>query len=542
MNMSEPSAKGPAAAESKAETVGRYVLYAPIARGGMATVHIARLVGAEGFSRIVAAKRLHEQYTEDQDFVTMFLDEARISSKLHHPNVVSVLDVVLSGKDIVLVQEYVHGVPLDKLVKASQARGELLPVPIAIAIVSGTLLGLHSAHETKDELGEPLNIVHRDVSPQNIIVSADGTPRLLDFGIAKARSSAHVTQEGFFKGKITYIPPEQLRGEPPARTTDIYAAGVVLWELLVGRRMHAGRGESELFSAVLSGMLPTVEEAAADQREAMGEKRWAELVRLNPLVMKALSKTADERYPTADAMAEALRATIPAAGANELSAWVKDLGADYLEARQRVISANEESWRSARRLGSSGPTSVPSVTSGLTSGIQSVAGSREATPSRGAAPTIPDSSFDPRGESRPMKRSWPIILLLLLLVGGLSAFILLRPGRLIGAPTDPPAGPVTAVTTAAAPVLPPITPPAPDPPPTAPVAATAPDPNIVPPPPKPVAQHPPPRPAPPPPRPVFHPPPPTPATVAPPAPATTANCNPPYYFEGAKKVFKPGCI
>src|SRR5512140_3296418 len=322
--MSETSGKSSGVTEgtdSKAETFGRYVLYAPIARGGMATVHIARLVGAEGFSRIVAAKRLHEQYTEDADFVTMFLDEARISSKLHHPNVVSVLDVVLSGKDIVLVQEYVHGVPLDKLVKASQTRGQPLPVPIAVAIVSGTLLGLHSAHETKDELGEPLNIVHRDVSPQNVIVSADGIPRLLDFGIAKARSSAHVTQEGFFKGKITYIPPEQLRGEPPARTTDIYAAGVVLWELLVGRRMHAGRGESELFSAVLSGALPTLEEAVADMREGMSEERYAQLVKLSPIVQKALAKNAADRYQTAEAMAEALRSTVPPAPPNDLSAW-----------------------------------------------------------------------------------------------------------------------------------------------------------------------------------------------------------------------------
>ncbi len=535
--MSESSSKSSGSAEgtdAKTETFGRYVLYAPIARGGMATVHIARLVGAEGFSRIVAAKRLHEQYTEDPDFVTMFLDEARISSKLHHPNVVSVLDVVLSGKDIVLVQEYVHGVPLDKLVKASQTRGLQLPVPIAVAIVAGTLLGLHSAHETKDELGEPLNIVHRDVSPQNVIVSADGIPRLLDFGIAKARSSAHVTQEGFFKGKITYIPPEQLRGEPPARTTDIYAAGVVLWELLVGRRMHAGRGESELFSAVLSGSLPTLEEAVADQRETMPPERWDALAKLSPLVMKALAKTADQRFQTAEAMADALRATFPPAAPNDLAAWVRDLGADFLEARQRVITANEESWRTMRRLGS-GPTSVPSVSSGVTSGIQPLAGLRDATPSRGAAPTIPDASY-PREEPRPMKRSWPLILLLLLFVSGVSAFVVLRFGpKQVGPTPEPPVG----ATTAAA--LPPISPPVPQPDPSAPIAAAVPS-TPDPPTPKPVqvVVHPPSRPPPPPPRPVAHPP--SPPPTPPPATPTPSNCNPPYYFEGTKKVFKPGCI
>src|SRR5580704_17581648 len=129
---------------------GRYVLNAPIARGGMATIHIARLVGDDGFSRIVAAKGLHPQFTEDPDFVEMFRDEAEIASRVHHPNVVPVLDIVLDGEDVILVQEYVHGVPLDRLFRAALAAREPIPVRIVVALVAGVLAGLHSAHETAD--------------------------------------------------------------------------------------------------------------------------------------------------------------------------------------------------------------------------------------------------------------------------------------------------------------------------------------------------------------------------------------------------------
>src|SRR5690349_20464126 len=170
---------------SPPRTCGRYVLYPPIAHGGMATVHTARLVGAEGFSRLVAAKRLHPQYTDDPEFVTMFHDEACIASRIHHPNVVPVLDVVVSGNELILVQEYVHGVPLSQLMKVAHTENRPIAIDIAIAVLCGVLAGLHAAHEVRDEAGEPLEIVHRDVSPANVMISVDGVPRLLDFGIAK---------------------------------------------------------------------------------------------------------------------------------------------------------------------------------------------------------------------------------------------------------------------------------------------------------------------------------------------------------------------
>src|SRR5437588_10186906 len=191
-------------------TVGRYRLHAQIARGGMATIHIARGIGDVGFSRIVAAKRLQPQLAEDTELVKMFIDEARIASKVNHRNVVPVLDVVTHGEELVLVQEYVHGVPLSWLLRAMHDARKHLPIEIGVSIACQVLAGLHAAHETVDETGTPLKIVHRDVSPQNIMIATDGTARLLDFGVAKAAARAAITKKGTFKGKLGYSSPEQL--------------------------------------------------------------------------------------------------------------------------------------------------------------------------------------------------------------------------------------------------------------------------------------------------------------------------------------------
>jgi serine/threonine-protein kinase len=507
----------------QSEVFGRYVLHAPVARGGMATVHIARLVGAEGFSRIVAAKRLHPQFTEDEEFVTMFLDEARIASKIHHPNVVPVFDVFLSGTEVILVQEYVHGVPLDKLFKASRERQEPIPVQVVVTIIGGVLAGLHAAHETKDEMGDSLDVVHRDVSPQNVMVSADGTPRLLDFGIAKAKSSAHVTREGFFKGKITYMAPEQLRGDESLnRTADVYAAGIMLWELLVGRRLHQGRGESELFNAVLSGAIPDVTTALEDTRKSIPEQRWAYLRRLGAIVKRATALHVEDRYPTAAAMQDDLVHAVLPASAHEVGAWVKDVGAEYLEGRQRVIASNEESWRTL----TAAPASTPSGRFLTPSGVQPANRATQHFESSGPTPSYaiaPD-------RSKPFLLA--VIGVLLVGIGAAVGMILIRRDpavmpRSAPTPTEAPdeAAP-PAATIAAAPL---------------PVSASGnTDPVVV------VQKSPQPAPRP---QPRWTPPPPRSAPHPAPAAAPAAvasdqgpNCNPPFYFEGSKKVFKPGCI
>src|SRR5262245_41859035 len=207
-----PDTWEPTDSRQQAVTIGRYLLHRQIARGGMATIHIARLMGDEGFSRIVAAKRLLPEFAEDSEFVAMFLDEARVASKVHHPNVVPVLDVVTTGEDVILVQEYVRGAPLHYLLRTAHQQQLHIPVNIAVSVACQLLAGLQAAHDTVDEMGMPLNIVHRDVSPQNIMISIDGSARLLDFGVAKATMAAHTTRENTFKGKLAYSAPEQLRG------------------------------------------------------------------------------------------------------------------------------------------------------------------------------------------------------------------------------------------------------------------------------------------------------------------------------------------
>jgi len=330
-------------------TIGRYLLHRQIARGGMATIHIARLMGDEGFSRIVAAKRLHPEFAEDSDFVAMFLDEARIASRVHHRNVVPVLDVVTSGEDVVLVQEYVHGAPLHWLLRTAHEAKTHIPINVAVSIGCQVLAGLHAAHETSDEMGAPLNIVHRDVSPQNIMVSTDGTARLLDFGVAKASMTAHVTRDGTFKGKLAYSAPEHIKAAA-TRQSDVYSLAVVLWELVVGHRMHnTAQSEGALIHEVLSGSLPTITSQLAGEREWLGENRWRQIEVLEAIINKGLAVDTSARWSNAAEMEGALASAVPPASTTGVAAWLKALGKDFLEGRDKALAAEEASWRSEIR-------------------------------------------------------------------------------------------------------------------------------------------------------------------------------------------------
>jgi len=197
--------------------IGRYALFHELAAGGMATVHVGRLLGAAGFSRVVAIKRLHRHFASDPEFVSMFVDEARLAARIRHPNVVPTLDVVRTEDELFLVMEYVSGEALSRLLRATREKGVPVTPRIAVTIGAGLLHGLHAAHTAKGERGEPLEIVHRDVSPQNVIVGTDGIARVLDFGVAKARVRLQTTREGQVKGKLAYMAPEQLtsRGVGP---------------------------------------------------------------------------------------------------------------------------------------------------------------------------------------------------------------------------------------------------------------------------------------------------------------------------------------
>jgi hypothetical protein len=311
-------------------TIDRYVLYDEIASGGMAVVHLGRLRGSIGFARTVAIKRLHSHFAKDEDFRSMFIDEARLAARITHTNVVQTLDVVADGDEVFLVMEYVTGETLSRLLAAAKKEQARVPPAVAVAIVCGVLHGLHAAHEAAQENGEPLSLVHRDVSPQNIIVGVDGVARVLDFGIAKATGRIHATREGMVKGKLAYMPPEQLVGVV-TRKCDVYAAAVVLWEALTQRRLFAADDERELYSKVLDAPIPLPSAIAPDLGTVFDD-----------VIMRGIDRDPEKRFPTARDMAVALEACVAVATASQVGAWVRQTAEQALAKRAALVRGIEE--------------------------------------------------------------------------------------------------------------------------------------------------------------------------------------------------------
>lgn len=306
---------------------GRYTLLGSIAKGGMARVYLARMSGSAGFSRLVAIKRLHPELAAEREFVAMLVDEARLAAQLRHTNIVSTLDLVASDGAFSLVLDYVEGLSLSGLWRLAIDRKEPIPRPIAIAILYGVLRGLDAAHEARNEEGHPLGIVHRDVSPQNVLVGIDGISRVIDFGVAKAMGRFESTKPGEVRGKFAYMAPEQLMGRPVTRQVDVYAAGVVLWELLTGARLFSGDDQRAVCAAVMRGEIP----APSTKDPAIPRE-------LDEIVARATARDVSDRYLTAREMSSALEACETASD-DEVGAWVRRLAAKTLHERQRMIQA-----------------------------------------------------------------------------------------------------------------------------------------------------------------------------------------------------------
>lgn len=281
---------------------GRYELLGPIASGGMATVHLARVSGEGGFERYVAVKRMLPTLESDESFVAMFLDEARLAARIRHANVVGVLDLDRNEHGPFLVMDFVDGPSLNTLLKHLRARRQRLPLEIALRIMLDVLAGLHAAHELADPAGRPLGLVHRDVSPANVLVGRDGVARITDFGVARAETRLAQTDVGQLKGKLPYMAPEQLRGAVADRRSDVYAAGCVFWELVALRRAIQGDDHAAMIAAVLAG--PTSSLAAAG---------FPLPPELDSAVMAALAPV-ERRFPSAREFADALEATATRSG------------------------------------------------------------------------------------------------------------------------------------------------------------------------------------------------------------------------------------
>ncbi len=284
---------------------GDYYLTRKIAIGGMAELFRARKVGEAGFEKQLVIKRLLPHLAEDQDLRTMFLDEARLASRLTHVNIAQVFDLGLAQAadpsrpqqeaTYFIAMEYVFGKSLAEVIRRGQARNKPLGIENAVKIILSAAQGLQYAHSRRDDQGNPLDLVHRDVSPQNILISYEGEVKLVDFGIAKALNQSNTTRPGMLKGKFSYMAPEQARGEAVDQRTDIYALGVVLWEALTGRRLFTGDSEATILGKVLD---PRVEPPSSVMAGLPPE--------LDQICLRCLQPDPDQRYPQAQALCDAM--------------------------------------------------------------------------------------------------------------------------------------------------------------------------------------------------------------------------------------------
>jgi serine/threonine-protein kinase len=315
----------------------------------MATVHYGRLLGPVGFARTVAIKRLHAQLANDPEFVSMFLDEARLAARVRHPNVVQTLDVVALDGELFLVMDYVQGESLWRLMHAVRAGKQTIPLEIVSSIVCGTLHGLNAAHEATNESGEPLHIVHRDVSPHNVVAGADGIARVLDFGVAKAAGRVHTTREGQLKGKLAYMAPEQVMGGPIDRRTDVFATGILLWEALTLQRLFAGDHEGATIANVIHMPIPAPSTVVGDLPHGIDE-----------VVLRALERDRSKRFDSARDMALELERRVPVASPTRVADWVQKLAHEALTKRARAIAKIESDSGGMRRPSPSAPDVTPS--------------------------------------------------------------------------------------------------------------------------------------------------------------------------------------
>jgi serine/threonine-protein kinase len=310
--------------------VERYAISDAIGSGGMATVHLARIAGSEEFSRVFAIKRLHPEIARDPDLRAMFAAEARTMSRIRHANVVSVVDVVSADGELLIVMEYIPGESLSRLQHSARAAGKHTDPSIASALISGALRGLHAAHEAVDENGEPLGLVHRDVSPQNILVGTDGTARVFDFGVAKSKFRQQASRGGW-KGKPCYMSPEQLRGESVGPTADVWGAAVVLWETLTGYRLFQGNTDYDVSVKVLDKIIdPPSRIVSGISHE------------LDAVVMRGLARDPEARFATALEMAVALEKACPGASVDAVRALLEELSGDALLERAARVREIEQ--------------------------------------------------------------------------------------------------------------------------------------------------------------------------------------------------------
>ncbi len=276
--------------------IGRYEVLQRLGHGGMATVYLARATGSAGFEKLVAIKVIHPHLAAEPNLVEMFLDEARIAAQIHNPHVVEILDLGHERGDYFMVMEFVDGETLSALIRALRPEGEHLPLPVVLQILIDACEGLRAAHELRDADGNLFGVIHRDVSPQNLLIDHEGWVRIVDFGIMKAKGKRTDTRTGQLRGKLPYMSPEQAQSKPLTPACDLFALGVILWELCTGERLFAGENDVETLAKVVACERPPLAEVRPDLPPA-----------LERVLDRTLARDPEERYESAAAMVRDLR-------------------------------------------------------------------------------------------------------------------------------------------------------------------------------------------------------------------------------------------
>ncbi|AUX25954.1 uncharacterized protein SOCEGT47_065070 [Sorangium cellulosum] len=311
--------------------LGRYRVVDEIGVGGMASVHLARMDGPGGFQKWVAIKRIHPHLVEDDQFVDMFLDEARIAAGINHANVAQVFDLGKDDNTYWIAMEYLHGEPLREVMRRAEERRLRISPELAARICSDAAEGLHAAHELRGKNGQLLGLVHRDVTPHNLFLTYDGYTKVVDFGIAKVADRLSSTRAGTLKGKLAYMSPEQVRGNEIDRTTDVFALGVVLWELTTNQRLFRMDTDLDTLEKVQACVVPPPSTIVPDYP-----------IELESVVMKALAKHKEDRFQTAREFSRALQNFLMRSGifvgSEEVAQFVQQVFADRIQKREAHLA------------------------------------------------------------------------------------------------------------------------------------------------------------------------------------------------------------
>jgi serine/threonine-protein kinase len=337
--------------EMPVKAYGKYFLVRKLAEGGMAEIFLAKAVGVEGFEKNVVIKRMLPHLSTAPDFVSMFLDEARLAASLAHPNIVQISDLGLADGCYYICMEYLAGEDFATVLRTARRRNEHTPLNIVLRVVAEAAVGLHFAHEALDPKGQPLHLVHRDISPSNIFITYSGQVKVLDFGIAKAESRATATGAGVVKGKYQYMSPEQARGDAIDRRSDVFSLGVSLYEAVTQQRPFARDTDLAVLKAVLDGEYQPVRALRPDLP-----------LEVEQIINRAMAQDAEYRYPSALAMAQDIEkyvgATTSASGGQALVNFMAGFfGPERVKSKTRIESLDELAQRGVDVPGRTNPMS-----------------------------------------------------------------------------------------------------------------------------------------------------------------------------------------